>query len=150
MFWQSMPGAGYPGIPGGPGCPGYPGCPGIPGFPEGPWGPYYPDYPPPNGQMDYETIERRILAYNPEIVEEAYPFVERVLNERDDPWRCPVPPRSMVDEMAEEVLRRWRPSGFLEESQENIDIQQRRRLLLSLVTVLLLSELLRRRRRIYR
>lgn len=133
MYWYNAPGPGYPGYPM------YPGYPGGSGFPGDRW------------QMDYESIERRMWSYYPSIYHEVYPVLEQVLNERDDPWRYPVPPRTMIEEMVAEVERRWRWSGEGGEGEEAAEVEsQQRRLLRALLFVVLLDELLRRRRRIFR
>lgn len=85
--------------------------PGYPMYPGNPGGPYYPAFPGAGWQLDYDSIEGHLWSYYPSLYHEVYPVVERVLNERDDPWRYPVPPRTMVEEMVAEVERRWQWSG---------------------------------------
>lgn len=136
MYWYNAPGPAYPG---------YPAYPGNPG------GSYYPGFPGSGWQMDYDSIEGRLWSYYPSIYHEVYPLVERIVNERDDPWRYPVPPRTMVEEMVTEVERRWRWSGETGEGEDAADVEtQQRRLLRAFLFVVLLNELLRRRRKIFR
>ncbi|HHY37136.1 MAG TPA: hypothetical protein GX518_05555 [Firmicutes bacterium] len=123
--------------------------PGYPMYPGNPGGPYYPAFPGAGWQLDYDSIEGHLWSYYPSLYHEVYPVVERVLNERDDPWRYPVPPRTMVEEMVAEVERRWQWSGEGGEGAAEVETQQRR-LLRAFIFVILLDELLRRRRRIFR
>ena len=116
-----------------------------------PYGYYY--------QRQYWQMESEFIRMYPPVYHQVYPVISGVIDEMDDPWKYPVPPQRMVDEMWAQCMQRMENMEFGENLEageeaaagEGVESKQYfgGRFFRPLIGVILVSELLRRRRRFF-
>ncbi len=106
---------------------------------------------------DYWRMESEFMHMYPRLYHEMYPYICGVIDEMDDPYKYPVPPRCVMVDMTDECMRRINVLNIDMDSESEVESESetesmqfgRRGLLRSLVGIILISELLRRRRRLF-